>query len=46
MSLSRRQQLLLERIGDEVCRTDPRLASMLAIFARLTAVPSADSRPC
>jgi hypothetical protein len=36
MSLSRRQERLLERIGGEVCRCDPALASMLAIFARLT----------
>lgn len=37
MSLSCRQQRLLRRIDDAVSRSDPRLASMLAFFGRLTA---------
>ncbi len=37
MSLSCRQQRLLRQIDDAVCRADPRLASMLAIFGRLAA---------
>lgn len=37
MSLSCRQQRLLGRTGDAICRSDPRLASMLALFARLAA---------
>lgn len=37
MSLSCRQQRLLREIDDAVCRADPRLASMLAIFGRLAA---------
>jgi hypothetical protein len=37
MSLPSRQQRLLRGIDDAVCRSDPRLASMLAIFGRLTA---------
>lgn len=36
MSLSRRQQRLLKTIDDAVSRSDPHLASMLAIFGRLT----------
>jgi hypothetical protein len=37
MSLSRRQQRLLNRIDDEESRSAPGLAGMLAVFARLTA---------
>lgn len=37
MSLSRRQQRLLNRIDDAESRSAPRLAGMLAVFARLTA---------
>jgi hypothetical protein len=37
VSLPGRQQRLLREIDKAVCRCDPRLASMLAIFARLAA---------
>lgn len=37
MNLPCRQRRLLREIDDAVCRSDPRLASMLAIFGRLTA---------
>jgi hypothetical protein len=37
MCLSARDQRLLDQAGEDVARSDPRLASMLAIFARLTA---------
>lgn len=37
MSLSRRQQRLLNQIDAAVSRSDPRLAGMLAVFTRLTA---------
>jgi hypothetical protein len=37
VSLPSRQQRLLREIDKAVCRCDPRLASMLAIFARLAA---------
>ena len=36
MSLSRRQQRLLKTIDDTVSRSDPYLASMLALFGQLT----------
>ena len=32
-----RQQWLLRRMNRSLCRSDPHLAAMLAIFARLTA---------
>lgn len=44
MSLSCRQQRLLRRIDDAVRRSDPRLASMLAIFGQLTAGEKMPSR--
>ena len=37
MSLPSRQQRLLREIDNAVSRSDPRLASMVAIFARLAA---------
>jgi hypothetical protein len=37
MCLSARDQRLLDQAGEDVARSDARLASMLAIFARLTA---------
>lgn len=37
MSLSRRQQRLPTGIDDAVSRPDPRMASMLAAFGRITA---------
>jgi hypothetical protein len=37
MSLSAREQHELESIEGSLCRSDPRLASMLATFARLNA---------
>jgi hypothetical protein len=37
MSLPARQQRLLREIDDAACRSDPQLASMLAVFAELTA---------
>jgi hypothetical protein len=37
MSLPGRQRRRLRRIDAAVCRSDPHLASMLSIFARLTA---------
>jgi hypothetical protein len=37
VSLPSRQQRLLREIDEAVCRCDPRLASMLAIFTRLAA---------
>ena len=48
MSLSRREQRLLAATGDEVRRSDPRLASKLAIFTRLTAgqdMPGGEQMP-
>ncbi len=35
MCLARREQRLLEQIGEQVTRSDPRLASMMAAFGRL-----------
>jgi Protein of unknown function (DUF3040) len=43
MSLSRRQQRLLNQIDEAVSRSDPRLAGMLAVFTRLTA---GEPMPC
>ncbi len=37
MSISEREQETLDSIGDELVRSAPQLASMLAIFSRLTA---------
>jgi hypothetical protein len=37
MDLSARDQRLLDQAREDVARSDPRLASMLATFARLTA---------
>lgn len=37
MSISEREQHALESIEDDLARTGPKLASMLAMFARLTA---------
>jgi hypothetical protein len=37
MGLSARDQWLLDQAREDVARSDPRLASMLSIFARLTA---------
>jgi hypothetical protein len=37
MSIPRRQQRMLEETGDAICRSDPRLASMTALFTRLFA---------
>ena len=37
MCLSAREQRLLEQIGEDLGRSDPRLASMLAVFGRCTA---------
>ena len=42
MSIPRRQQRRLDEIGDAICRSDPRLASMAAHFTRLFA---ADDMP-
>lgn len=37
MTLSYRQERLLRRTDHALCRSDPELASMLSIFARITA---------
>jgi hypothetical protein len=37
MSISEREQETLDSIGDGLVRSAPKLASMLAIFSRLTA---------
>jgi xanthine/CO dehydrogenase XdhC/CoxF family maturation factor len=44
MCLSFREQLLLDRIRQAVSRSDPRLASMLAIFSLLTAAEEMPDR--
>jgi hypothetical protein len=37
MNIGEREQQTLEAIGDELARSAPKLASMLAMFSRLTA---------
>lgn len=44
MRMPYRQQRLLRRAGRGLCRSDPHLAAMLAIFARLTAGEAITSR--
>jgi hypothetical protein len=44
MTLPRRQERLLRRADRALCRSDPDLASMLSIFARLTAAEGMPAR--
>jgi len=44
MTLPGRQERLLRRVDRALCRSDPHLASMLSVFARLTAAERMPAR--
>jgi hypothetical protein len=44
MTLSYRQERLLRRTDHALCQSDQELASMLSIFARITAPEGPDAR--